>query len=300
MSQIAIGVTVGGAQPSSAQIPVTASSVAASLSNLVADAATLTAAVTALNNQATTCSTDEGTASTDTTTATTDVGTALSYISSVLATPDEYLNRLAQTATIGGTLTAGNVLSLVFTSSALTGSPITVSYTTIAGDTINSMATGLAAAVNANATLTGKYVKATASANVVTIDYGMAEDIVLTETVTSGGTETITLASVTSATPVATVTQIQTKVTQVQTDLTNIATALTTLSGAISLLQTDAGTVNTDASTVSSDATAAQSAVSGANVYIQTDTGVVSSASQLNAALINALAFAIASGIVTN
>lgn len=56
-------------------------------------------------------------------------------------------------ATIGGTVTVGNVVTLTATDSGLPGGVQSVNYTVIGGDTLTSIATGLAAAVNANSNL---------------------------------------------------------------------------------------------------------------------------------------------------
>lgn len=55
-------------------------------------------------------------------------------------------------ATIGSS-TVGQIFRLVFTSTHLTGSPITISYVAVGGDTVSTIATKLCLAVHANSTL---------------------------------------------------------------------------------------------------------------------------------------------------
>lgn len=84
----------------------------------------------------------------------------------------------------------------VGTSTGITGSPLTIQYTTVAGDTPTTMATGLAAAINANAALQAANISATSAGAVITIIYPNSLSITFSEQVNSGSsTETITLAS---------------------------------------------------------------------------------------------------------
>lgn len=101
-------------------------------------------------------------------------------------------------ATIGGTvLTLGNVVNLTVTSSALTGSPITVSYTLGAGETTTTIATGLAAAINANTVLQAAGISASSATNVVNPTYPTNLSVTWGQSVTGGGNETVTLSFVT-------------------------------------------------------------------------------------------------------
>lgn len=103
----------------------------------------------------------------------------------------------AATATISGSLTVGDGLQLIATSSAITGSPITITYTTRAGDTLTSMAAGLVTLVNANAALSAAGVYATSALGVVTLYWpaSLSPTITWTRNVTGGATETITIGS---------------------------------------------------------------------------------------------------------
>jgi hypothetical protein len=91
----------------------------------------------------------------------TDTAATITISSANSATP--------ATATITGTLTVGDGLQLTATSSALSGSPITVTYIARAADTTALMATGLANAVNNNAALASAGVWAIAASNLVTV-----------------------------------------------------------------------------------------------------------------------------------
>ena len=105
-----------------------------------------------------------------------------------------------ETATVTGSATAGDVLSLTLTSASITGSPVTVSYAAKATDTTSSLAAGLAAAVNANAALQGAIVTAVAVANVVTVLFPASLSVTFAKNVTGTATETITLAAGTAST----------------------------------------------------------------------------------------------------
>lgn len=58
-----------------------------------------------------------------------------------------------ETATVGGTVAPGNVTTLTFTNSGVSGLPVTLSYTAVGGDTPASVAAALVALAAANATL---------------------------------------------------------------------------------------------------------------------------------------------------
>lgn len=74
------------------------------------------------------------------------------------------------TATVGGTIQAGDTIQLIATSSALTGSPISLPlYTVAAGNTTTTIAAALVALVNANAVLVAAGVYAQSAGAVVTL-----------------------------------------------------------------------------------------------------------------------------------
>ena len=99
-----------------------------------------------------------------------------------------------QNATIGGTVTSGNVLTLTAYNAALSGGSTPVTYTATGGDTLNTLATHLASAVNGNSSLSAAGITATATQNVVHIKSTSANLTTYSQSVTSGGTETIYLA----------------------------------------------------------------------------------------------------------
>lgn len=71
--------------------------------------------------------------------------------------------------TVGGSVTTGNVATLVVSSPSLTSGPVSISYTAIGGDSTTSIATALKNGINANATLQSLGVSATSSTSVITI-----------------------------------------------------------------------------------------------------------------------------------
>jgi hypothetical protein len=115
-------------------------------------------------------------------------------------------------ATITGGLTVGDGLQLTATSAAITGSPVTVTYTTRAGDTITSMASGLVTLINANAALAAAGVYATSAFGVVTIYWpaSLSPSIVWSRNVTGNASETITLTTGSAGTGGVTVTALNT------------------------------------------------------------------------------------------
>ena len=97
------------------------------------------------------------------------------------------------TATIAGTVTVGNVLTLTAHDSSLSGGQESVSYTVVTGDTLTKIATGLAAAVNSDSHLSAIGIVAYSSGAVVSLATAAGNTTTWTKTVT--GTETITLAA---------------------------------------------------------------------------------------------------------
>ncbi|HEY9684985.1 MAG TPA: RHS repeat-associated core domain-containing protein [Oculatellaceae cyanobacterium] len=91
--------------------------------------------------------------------------------------------------TVGGTVTAGDIVSVNVENSTLSGGENTASYTVQSGDTLTSIATGLAAAINADTTLNTIGVSATSSGAVINT-YTNPHYTVSTST---GATETISL-----------------------------------------------------------------------------------------------------------
>lgn len=92
-------------------------------------------------------------------------------------------------ATIGGTPAATDTVPITFTNSGVSGLPITKTYTVVAGDTVNSIAIGLAALINSDTTLVPAGISAYADDGVVFISHNGAigNNTVLTSTPTHGG-----------------------------------------------------------------------------------------------------------------
>src|ERR1700685_2746816 len=101
------------------------------------------------------------------------------------------------TATVAGTITSGDSLKLIATSSGITGSPVTVAYTAGMSDTLSTAAAGLAAAVNANPALVAAGIYAHATGAVVSLyaPAGLSPAVTWTQNVVRGnGAATATLA----------------------------------------------------------------------------------------------------------
>ncbi len=74
----------------------------------------------------------------------------------------------ATEVTLGGTITAGDVLTLSVAGSVVAGGPVTASYTVVAGDSFGSIAHGLAAALDAKIAIAPATLVATANAGAST------------------------------------------------------------------------------------------------------------------------------------
>ena len=96
-------------------------------------------------------------------------------------------------ATIAGTITVGDVLSLTAHDTLLTGGQETVSYTVHTGDTLTAVAAGLAAAVNADTALAAVGIIAYPSAAVISVSTAKGNSTTFTKVAT--GTETMTLSA---------------------------------------------------------------------------------------------------------
>jgi hypothetical protein len=96
-------------------------------------------------------------------------------------------------ATIGGTVTAGNTVSIKVSGAGL-ASARTETYTVLSTDTLTTIAAGLTALVNADATLKGIGITATSSGAVVSVSNAPINYPLYIPAVTGGATETIALA----------------------------------------------------------------------------------------------------------
>ena len=93
--------------------------------------------------------------------------------------------------TIGGSITATDVLTLKVLDSGLPGGQIALPYTVQGGDTTTTIATALKNAVNANTLLAAAGITATSSAAVVTLKSVSANQTTYTKTNNVGATETM-------------------------------------------------------------------------------------------------------------
>ena len=99
---------------------------------------------------------------------------------------------ITKTATISGTITAGNVLTIGIHDKALSKAE-NINYTVLSSDTTTTIATALKSAINADTTLSSLGITATSSGAVITITSSSPNATSYTESVSSGSTEAITL-----------------------------------------------------------------------------------------------------------
>lgn len=99
------------------------------------------------------------------------------------------------TATLGGTITTGDTLTLIATGGTITGSPVSVAYVTVAGDTLTTAAAGLVKAMNLTANTSNAGIFASSSGAVVSLWSPPALTVAWTKTVGGAATETITIAA---------------------------------------------------------------------------------------------------------
>ncbi len=95
--------------------------------------------------------------------------------------------------TMGGTVTVGNVMTITVTDSGLPGGTQNVTYTVVGGDTLTTIAAGIAAAVNANSNLSAAGITAKSAATVFSL-FSQSLNTTTYFASTGGGTATITLA----------------------------------------------------------------------------------------------------------
>ena len=105
-----------------------------------------------------------------------------------------------QTVSVGGTKTTGDVLTVTVYDPALTGGSKGINYTVLAGDTLASIAAGLAVAINADTSLQGINVSATSTTTVLSIKSGSNNLTTYISSTSGGATETLTLAPATTIT----------------------------------------------------------------------------------------------------
>src|SRR5262249_39787708 len=102
-------------------------------------------------------------------------------------------NNGAQTAVLTGAPTSGDQGTITVVDAGLAGGQQSVTYTVQSGDTLSSIALGLANAINANPALVGIGVTASAVATVITITSRSTHATTYSQSTSVGATETITL-----------------------------------------------------------------------------------------------------------
>lgn len=104
------------------------------------------------------------------------------------------------TATIEGSVTTGNILTITVTDPGLPGGEVGINYTVQSGDSLASIATGLKNAINANSSLQSLGVTATSSATVITLSSTSSNVTTYFASKSSGSTESVVLSCTTTYT----------------------------------------------------------------------------------------------------
>lgn len=99
-----------------------------------------------------------------------------------------------QNLTISGTVTTGDVITLTSYDAALSGGNKSASYTVVGGNTLSNIASGLAAAINADAALTSAGITATSASTSVNIRSTSTNLTTYRGSLNSGATEHVSLA----------------------------------------------------------------------------------------------------------
>lgn len=96
--------------------------------------------------------------------------------------------------TVGGTITVGNVLTIVVHDTGLAGGQKSISYTVVTGDTLAKIATGLKNAINADSALAGLGIVAYVNGAVISLSTSPGNTTTFTGSTSGGATETLTFA----------------------------------------------------------------------------------------------------------
>jgi uncharacterized ubiquitin-like protein YukD len=102
-------------------------------------------------------------------------------------------DNFVENASIGGTKTTGDILTITVKDPALAGGSKNVNYTVLSGDTLATIATAIKNAINADASLTAIGVSATSVGTDITIKSTSVNATTYAQSVNAGSTETITL-----------------------------------------------------------------------------------------------------------
>ncbi|MBS1954389.1 MAG: hypothetical protein JST89_09385 [Cyanobacteria bacterium SZAS-4] len=92
---------------------------------------------------------------------------------------------------IGGSKTTGDTIQIVVHDTGLPGGVESVSYNVLAGDTLNSIASGLSSAINADANLSALGVTSTVSGQVLRLTSTSSNTTTYTQTLSTNATETV-------------------------------------------------------------------------------------------------------------
>ena len=98
-----------------------------------------------------------------------------------------------QVAALGGSKTTGDVVSISFFDAGLSGGNTTVSYTALSGDTLSTICSGLASAINGTSSLSNLGISASASSTVLSLESTSPNMTTYAQSTSSGATETIAL-----------------------------------------------------------------------------------------------------------
>ena len=113
---------------------------------------------------------------------------------------------LTQTATINGTVTTGNALTITINDPALAGgTPFRQLHRVLSGDSLSSIASNVAAAITADTNLQAIGVNAVASSNQISMRSTSANITTYSESTSGGATESIVLGVSTNAVQNATI-----------------------------------------------------------------------------------------------
>ena len=107
---------------------------------------------------------------------------------------------LTQTANITGSVTSGNTLTITVYDSGISGGSKPETYTVLSGDTLTSIAAGLAGVINGDSTLSALGISATSASTVVNVKSTSSNLTTYAKSTSGGATETVTLAQGTGIT----------------------------------------------------------------------------------------------------
>jgi hypothetical protein len=110
-----------------------------------------------------------------------------------------FSNQANDLVTVGGSVTADDVLTLRFTNSSFSGGHEDVAYTVLMADTTTTIATALAAGINADSVLEAAGISATSAAAVINVVQSGPEYAALSNVSAGEPSETLTISDVTGA-----------------------------------------------------------------------------------------------------